>query len=465
MRKLTLVLIGVAFVLATAGMTYAGMVNTEQSATSAKQIRLSGEFDVPMVSRDKGANSILDGVTKPNHQDSDNLWSPSIILNIGIDVGDKISSLIQLQNRRLGNAVGTAANQDFFGGGNVDLGVEQAFIKMEKFMIQDLTFIYGMQNLKTTLRDGEGAFFLDTNNASSNMFAGLLTNKNGAVWCRSKASSEFAGFRFDYGSLKNSNYQATLFFGKVSETATGVDVLHNDTMLQGVLAWFKPNINELLLNGSITQFVNPKADMDMMTIGLGGTYNGAVPNLGLYGEFYTQTGAWSKTVDQAASAYRLGGRYDVEHELKPYVDFSMWMLSGGGTGTKNKNFLSMENVKSTMILEDDTFGLDLDSNYTAMKLEGGIATKVDLDKDGVSEDLKVKLLFGNFTMAKAAVSGVSKKLGTEIDLVGTLQYNPSTSFSLGYATLSGATFFTDAVTYNAKESSMGMIIFGANMKF
>jgi len=466
MKKTELLLVVVAFVIAATNLLNAGQVVTEQSATGAKQIKVSGEVEMPMVSRDAGVNSVLDGVIKPATQDADTLWAPLITINLDAALGDKISSLIKLQNRRLDLGVGTGANMDFLGGDNLDLAIKEAYLKLEKFIVQDLTFTYGLQNLKATLRDGEGAFFLDTNNASSNAMNGFLTEINGATWCRSKDTTEFGGLRFDYGSLKNSNYQGTLFTGKVSETATGLDQLHNDTTLNGAIVWYKLG-EDKVLNLLVTQLANPKAEMAIQTIGLGANYNGAMPNLGAYAEYYNQTGDATAALKQSASAFRVGAKYDIKHSLSPYVDLSYWFLSGGGTASKNNNFVSMENVKSTMILEDEVFGLDLDSNYTAIKFETGVATKVDLDKDGSPEDLKVKLLLGQFSLSDQpiAMTGVKDSLGTEIDLLLTLQYNPSVSFTLGYATLSSGGFFSDPATYNAAEDSMQMVSFGTSVKF
>lgn len=470
MKKIGLLLVAVAFVIAavpdaTSGLN-AGQVVTEQSATGAKQIKVSGEVEMPMVSRNAGVNSVLDGMAGPATQDGDTLWSPLITLNIEAALGDKISSFIKLQNRRLDAAVGTGANVDFLGGDNLDLAIKEAFIKLEKFIVQDLTFTYGLQNLKATLREGEGAFFLDTGYASSNGINGFLTEPNGATWNRSKDTTEFGGLRFDYGSLKNSNYQGMLFVGKVSETATGLDQLHNDTTFNGAIVWYKLG-EDKVLNVLVTQLNNPKTEMAIQTIGLGANYNGAMPNLGAYAEYYNQTGDATATIAQSASAYRAGVKYDVQHQLKPYVDLSYWFLSGGGSATKNNNFVSLENVKSTMILEDEVFGLDLDSNYTAIKFEIGVTTKVDLDKDGSPEKLKVKLLLGQFSLSDqpAGLTGVKDSLGTEIDLLLTLQYNPSVSFTLGYATLSGGKFFTDPDTYDAAKDSMQMVVFGTNVKF
>jgi hypothetical protein len=462
MKKIGLALVAVAFVIAAGNLLNAGQVVTEQTAASAKQIKVSGEVETPMVSRDTGVNSVLDGAA----QTGDSLWSPLITLNIDAALGDKISSFIKLQNRRLDDGIGTAANVDFMGGDNIDLSVKEAFLKLEKFIVQDLTFTYGLQNIKATLRDGEGAFYLDTNYASSNAVNGFLTEPDAtATWQRHKDTSEFGGLRFDYGSLKNNNYQGALFTGTFQKNPAGLG-LHDTTTLNGALFWYKLGDGKIV-NVLLTKMGNHKAGSDIQTIGLGGIYNNVMPNLDLYGEFYSQTGDVAAGMSHAASAYRLGAKYDIKHSLKPYVDLSYWNLSGGGTATKNKNFVSMENVKSTMILEDAVFGLDLDSNYTAIKLATGITTKVDIDKDGSPEELNIKLLFGQFSLSDQpnSLTGVDDSLGTEINLLLTLQYNPSVAFTLGYATLSGGKFFTDAGTYGAAEDSMKMVTFGANVKF
>ncbi|MDI6788141.1 MAG: hypothetical protein QME51_07205 [Planctomycetota bacterium] len=461
MKKVLLV--SLALVLITTGVTnlFANSVTTEKNASSAKTLTISGEMDIPMVSRDKGINSVLDGRARGG----DSLWSPLLTINLGIDVGDKITGLLQLQNRRLENNVGTAANVDFLGGDNLDPAIKQALVKLEQLVVKELTCTIGLQNVKVTLREGEGAFFLDTAYASPNVVNGFLTEP---AWSRNKDTSEFGGLRLDYGSLKNNNYQGVLFMGKIAETPATLTTASQVTTLNGAVVFYKLG-DEKIVQGALSQLADAQNGMKVQTISVGGTYKGAVPNLEIYGEFYGQSGKFATRVDQIASAYRVGAKYDIQHQLKPYVDLSYWFLSGGGTtNAKNKNFLSLENVKSTMILEDDVFGLDLDSNYTAIKVESGITTnKVDIDKDGSPEELKVKLLLGLFTLSDQPTSrsGISDGLGTEVDLIVTLQFNPSIGFTLGYATLTGGKFFTHAGTYNAAESSMRMIIFGTNLKF
>jgi hypothetical protein len=464
MKKVIFVSVGLGLIFSALNIINAGQVTTDQTSSSAKKITVSGEIDMPMVSRDDGINRVLDNNAE---QDGDTLWLPLITINLDADVGDKISGFLQLQNERLvnNNAIsGTAANVNSLGGDNIPLSLKQALVKLEKFVIPELTFTYGLQNLKIALREGEGGFFLDTGNASSNAINRFLTS--GVLEPRSKSTDEFSGFRFDYGSLKDNNYQAVLFIGKITDTTNGINQLSNDTKLNGAVAWYK--LDNKVFNALLSQILNSKNNTNIQTIGVGANYPGlGVPDLNGYLEYYSQTGDFAVTrtvVAHSASAYRAGVKYDIQHTLKPYVDLSYWFLSGGGTAKTNKKFVSLENVKSTMILEDEVFGLDLDSDYTAIKVKSGISTNVDIDKDGSPEELKVTLLIGQFTKSgnPPATSRISDKLGTEIDLIVTLQYTPSLGFTFGYATLDGAKFFKTAYP---SESSMQMIVFGAALKF
>ncbi|MBI4711745.1 MAG: hypothetical protein HY762_00300, partial [Planctomycetes bacterium] len=358
MKKVALI---VGLLVITLALNLEAGVSTEKNAWNAKDISISGGFDNTMLYRDQGLNSVLDGMQTPNKQKSDFIWTPLVTLNLGADVGDKILAFVQLQNRRLDNtALGTAANVDFLGGDNTELAVEQAYIKIEKLISDDLTLTYGAQNLKFTLRKDEGGFFLDV--LKSENLAAPITEANGyRGFPLPKNTTEFAGFKFDYGSLSKANYDATLFWGIASETG----VAHADEKLMGLAARYKlPGGKDErdVLHGSYTIIAQNAARLNIHTIGLGVEYFSSMPNLELYGEYYTQSGDLDANVALDASAYRIGAKYDFKQKMAPYVDVSYWFLSGGGDATTSNNFYSYENVQSSLILEDNVFGLDLDSN-------------------------------------------------------------------------------------------------------
>ncbi|MFH1226377.1 MAG: hypothetical protein V1701_00560 [Planctomycetota bacterium] len=466
MKKIGLIVLVMVFALS---FSVQAGVSTGKDVASAREITINGSFDNTMVSRDSGVTSVLDCVPKPGKQASDLFWSPLITLNLGIDVGDKVTALVQLQNRRLDAAIGTAANVDFFGGDNIEMAVEQAYVQVEKLIIDELTFKYGGQNLKFAVRENGDAFFMDTNNSRTMNLPYTEANIYKVVGGIAKDTCEFGGARFDYGSLKNNNYKVSFYWGVVNESLAG----RTDERITGLVGWYKVPGGDPrnTATATVSKTFNEGTKLDIQTIGVGGNYFGAMPDLELYGEYYTQSGDFATGIDQSSSAYRLGGKYDIKNPaLKPYIDVSYWYLSGGGTTTKNKNFMSYENVQSTLILEDNIWGLDIDSNYKVLKMEAGLTQQLDIEKDGTPEPLDVKLIFGTFSLVadpatKTAGQTVSKNLGTEIDVVATLHFNKNLSFTLGYAKLTGGDFFTSTGGYGVKSSGMQMIVLDSKLKF
>ena len=172
------------------------------------------------------------------------------------------------------------------------------------------------------------------------------------------------------------------------------------------------------------------------------------------------------------------------NKYKFYFEASGWFLMGddgsatnNGRPAKNKDFMSMENNNQTLIVEGSQAGLDIDSNYFAIKAETGI-TLVDV--------VDVKLVGGLFrlvnppnaqagghewgaTVAPFRVNGAaalanyefSDKLGIEVDLRVT--WRPGTGFSLyaAYGTLFGSDFLKDV--FDVSTMSAGAL--GAAIQF
>jgi hypothetical protein len=502
-----------------------GLVAGSSLAEVPASFSLSGDIELPTAYRSKEINSFHNAAL--SH--SDTVLLPLITINTKWELAEKVTAIVQFENRRLaattdaGVAVaGSFRNVDFGGGDNISPAIEQAYIRVGEFFSPKLTMSYGIQDLKLTLREGEGAFFMDVSEAQS--FSVWVPFDLGAVdtsmtgvldAATTRSVAEFSGFVFNYGSLKDDHYQVDFVYGVTRQTGA----LRANDNLVGVNVGYKlPGDDKNILKVLVAQLNNPDTNgaaalntgMSAMTIGFGVDYFGAVPNLELYFEYYNQTGTLSnvgfdangltKDVDQAASAYRLGGRYDfVDMSVKPYVDLSMWNVSGGDDSasytvgsakyTENNHFISYENSQSTLILEDSLYGLDLDSNYNAIKIEAGIKTSLKLG--GNPMPLNVKMLIGQFTLDNAPLTNsagpdgkfftgddvlkaADDALGMEIDITATLKYSDNVNFMLGLGMLTGGDFFgsiyfKDATPTdpNATENfdSMTLLMFGANVKF
>jgi hypothetical protein len=480
-----------------------GLVAGNALAEVPASFGLSGTVDLPTAYRSKEINTFHNGAL--SH--SDVFLTPLITINTKWDLAEKVTAFVQFENGRLGTLNGTPANVQMGGANNIAPAIEQAYIRVGEFFSPKVTLTYGTQDLKFTLREGEGAFFMDV--AEHVTFSTWLPFDSQACGrlTTGRGTSEFSGLMLNYGSLKDDNYQVDFFYGVTLQTGP----TRNNDNLVGVNVAYKLPGDKNVLKVLVAQMNNPDTNgaaalntgANAMTIGFGVDYFGAVPNLELYFEYYNQTGTMKNIgtsatglttdVDQAASAYRLGGRYDfVDMSLKPYVDVSMWYKSGGDdsatydTGavgaeyTENNHFISYAHPQSTLILEDNLYGLGLDSNYNAIKIEAGMKTSLKLG--GNAMPLNLKVLIGQFTLdtppwSVDAVTAVAAEtddaLGMELDVVATLKYSDNVDLTLGLGMLTGGDFFgsinfVDPASLTGGDvvyDSMTLIVFGANVKF
>ena len=198
---------------------------------------------------------------------------------------------------------------------------------------------------------------------------------------------------------------------------------------------------------------------DLLTLGGGGQLSGD-DGLKFYGEIYWQFGDYSSSVSQS-SAYGLvaGVHYDIpetDENDAPWVDISLWDLSGddNGANSSNTNFVSYEFNNDMLVLEDAYYGLDVDTNYRAFKIKGGM---------NLSPEWSVQGLFAFATLNannNGAVSNgsSSSKLGDEFD------------FRATYRATDYLTFYIDAGTLqNAKALGVGscveVITFSSEVRF
>lgn len=481
---------------------------------------LSGGIDAPYTYRSKEINTFLNGGGLTS---SDFLLSPLVIIDTKWETKGKVLGAVRFQNYRLTNttavpaALGTTNPCDFGAGVNINPAISQAYIKVAELFSPKLTMTYGIQDLQLTLRKGEGAFFMHPAGSltpSGQLPLDMNIAMRGLVACptRVKGASEFSGFNFNYGSMKDENYAVEVFWGKTMETSLAVGAKRNEDLLFGVNVDYKLPGDNNVAKVLLSKFNNPSTNMDIMTIGVGADYFGATPNLELYGEVYMQSGTASNNgnnaagkpcdVDQAATAFRLGGRYDIANNpLKPWAGLSYWAISGGDDSsiykkgsvkyTENNHFISYEDFQSTLILEDSLWGLNLNSNYTAIKIEGGITTSLTLG--GEKTDVDLRILFGMFSFdtvpyirnagpdgflyvgADDTVDKSKTGIGTEIDIVAILHYTENLSFTLGLGMLSGSDFFGGIDVDNTNNSatkkdtdnfdSMTLVTIGLNLKF
>ena len=119
------------------------------------------------------------------------------------------------------------------------------------------------------------------------------------------------------------------------------------------------------------------------------------------------------------------------------LDFTtIWDMSGDDDATDgdNSSFVSYEFNNDTIVLEDAYYGLDIDTNYMAFKVKGGM---------NVSQEWSVQGLYAYATLNQntggAASNGNnSNKIGDEFDFRATYRATDYLTFYINAGTLQNA---------------------------
>ncbi|GEM_PF-3593557 len=112
-----------------------------------------------------------------------------------------------------------------------------------------------------------------------------------------------------------------------------------------------------------------------------------LPFLEVFAEYMGQFGEYTaayrpdgkELIHQGAHAGYGGVRVEPEIKIEkqlsftPFAEFSLWWIGGdrGDPHQSNHDYVSFEDVDTFLIMEDNEFGLDVDSNYNAIKAEIG----------------------------------------------------------------------------------------------
>jgi hypothetical protein len=220
------------------------------------------------------------------------------------------------------------------------------------------------------------------------------------------------------------------------------------------------------IDGVLANCTGSGKDEAIWTFGIGANFVNPFNVEGLeFGlEGYFQTGdagrdALGNTLDAKGRAFRFGGKYSFPKvEAKPWVELSYWWLSGDGDAadTDAEAFVSYEGNNQFLLIENNYFGLDVDTNYNAIKLGAGASHKIP----GTEHVLDFSLLVGLFTLDEK-IGTYDDKLGNEIDLAVSLKYSKDLNLYVAFAFLTGSKYLEDTIG----EDSAQAFALGANVKF
>jgi hypothetical protein len=335
---------------------------------------------------------------------------------------------LEFDNQLAGAAAGGAGNR-------FDIGVDQAFFKMNDFLFRNFSLSIGKQNLNVSLRD---------NNSNS--------------WAFSDPVSVI-------GAYSTRDMDIKVYFAKLNEDALGTAGVVAGTMasndkdadLTGVTGEYWLNDDSLVL-----AYLNYKSDKNvgasnLVHYGVGLDYF-IGEALEVYGEIAGQSiDGGTPATDGTAFQLTLGGEYSFsDFDMKPTVGLEYYLQSGSDVGDPAwqsvAGGLSSADSDSLFVEKSGASARDINPGVGAFSKGGGTDGYSVLRLNGSispSKATKVGLGIHFFTNETAAVA--DDNVGTEVDLYASWKYSQDVSFTAGAYLVSdynptGAAAGTDDVT-------------------
>ncbi len=415
-------------------------VTTRGDRGDTVKINVSGNMVMDFMYRSPELTFLTDSFTgpgNPQQTDGETTVEGEIMIRFDAELSDKISAVVEIGKKRVDGGL------DEFGGTTSETVVlRSAYLKIAEFFMAGVSAQMGQVNWNFDVRGKGSAFALDPRH-SQVIDRNLRTTEDSiAAWAgRGASPAEFepVGVWLSYRkdaltidlvalpviseggnpSADESMFAADFWYDLESAVGKGSRL--------GVVAAVHG------LDGSAITTQSPTA---MITIGAGVNlvFQGGIE---LYGEFYKQTGkagrdAAGDDVTAKGHALQVGLDYHLQNnENNIWVGINLTVVSGDKnddpTDRDADAFMSYENVNDLLVLENQYYGVDLDTNYTAIKVKGGFSYG----------KLDVTAIVGIVSASQELTNGADDedKFGNEFDVNGRYNLNKQVALTLSLGVL------------------------------
>ncbi len=485
-------LVGLCLTALSAAAQQERNVTTSKGNGDTVKVTVSGNVVLDYVYRGREVTAFTDsvGVFGAATSDGENTFEGYVAARLDLELSDKVSALLEFGTKRVDGAAGGINEW----GGTAALGLQlrEAGITLKDFLMADLSVQFGITNWTFDVRGKGSSFAFDPRHSQSlnrnlnqvGTGANGLNNRevNAARLAMAGTPEELesVGTTFTY-SRNNITVDLVLLPAAIEGGEMG-----SDESLYAIDAWYKwddkgSKAGVILAQQNLRSApIGNPSHAHIYTIGLGADAKLMDGNLEIYAEAYFQFGKTGEvgTSDSKANgrAFNLGAQYNIPNN-NIWFGASYSLISGDGdtsaTDDKTGRFVSYENVHDLMILEDQYFGFDWDSNYQAIKISGGTSLSVGSGKNNLDLMAIIGIARANkdiaYTLGVAAGT-TDKKLGNEFDVRANWHLNKQASIGLGFAYLFGSNILEDSMSAagaptNRDEKSAFMYTLGLDLRF
>ena len=459
-------------------------VTTSKDRGDTVKVTVSGNVVLDYVYRSREMTAFTDTFTAytapATPSIAENTFEGYVAARLDIEMSDKVSALVEFGTKRVdGGAIlrwgGVSAS-------GIDL--REAAVIMNDFLTADLKAQLGVTTWSFDVRGKGSSMAFDPRHSQS-----LTRNLSGAITLQETGNGRLAlaaapeelesvGSTLTY-SRNNLTFDLVLLPAAIEGGA-----IHGDEALYAIDGWYKlddkgSRIGMILAHSTLPGVVGGNSHVQLNTFGIGADVKSLAEGLEVYAEVYFQFGqagenAVGDTIRANGRAAQAGVEYHLKSENDIWFGINFTWMSGdddtSASDNKASRFVGYENIHDLMILEDQYFGFDWDSNMSVVKLMGGASFSVG----GGKNNLEVSAILGNARTAKkvgfTGTTETSRKLGNEIDAKVSWHLNHQASLSLGVGYLFSSDVLEksmDATGYTAKQSlnNAWMYTLGVDVKF
>ncbi len=444
---------------------HAQKVDTQPNHPETLKILVSGGVNFDFVHRDR--NLTLAGAGAEDFGSSTSDFEGDVRVRLDVELTEKIHGIVSLRTRRasgggagfieplggtdrLGSvgffrAGGAAARDlDRFGANpeELNLFVDEASVSLRELFVPGFDLAAGIVPAAFDLRGKGSAFFFDPRHSSS--FAKNAGPGGGGTFLGLSDELQPAGVHAAYS--KDSFSAGLVLLPAIIEGGAQ----SADEAAYALWAMYAlDSIGKGSRIGAIValdQFAG--GNTAVYTIGLGGDLQGLLEGLEIYAEIYFQFGdalrGTAGDIDSRAWAMQVGAEYRLLSNVWFALNFKYLTGDDDVTDDRNATFLSYENVNDTLILEDQYFGLDLDTNYWTIQAAVGAAFTIG--SGSLQNNLEVSARFALCYLTEQVLTfdgSGTDDIGHEIDLRARVLVSKQVSFHTGFGFLFGSDVLRD----------------------
>jgi len=418
-------------------------VSTVPKMEDTVRITLQGEFEFDYVWRRQEIVAFTGGVSgssAPGNADSENTLEGFFALRMNIDLSDNVSAMFEVGTKRVdGGSINFFAGPNTAGTGSVSptLQLREAQVLFKEVYWTELSLKAGIMDWSFDPRGRGSSTAFDLRHSQRFIHAlSPAADGPGTLGLHASDPEELEPVGV---WLRLARTLMTIDLVALPAVIEGGSV-HNDESFYAIDLLYKFGAKESRIGLIVALTNDPGGRSTIYTYGGALDWKGLSDGLDVYAEFYFQNGfnnsaPGSPTVKVGGYAFNAGAEYVFNADLKPWIELNLTYFSGDGDAVANGKasaFNSYESIRDLLILEDMYTGLDWDTNYRAIKLNGGVRLHTRL-----KNDLKLRAIVGYASSVEPVrfASGTTHKLGTEVDVTADWELTKQVTINFGFGFL------------------------------